>query len=160
MQPRILTVDDDGEARLAVQAILEREQMHVTPVESAEDGLDALSRAYFDLVITDFRMTHKTGLDLVQEARGHGVSIPFILLTAEIDREIRNMAANIGVAAVLDKPVRKRLLLDHVGQALSNSRLSQSSPPEEWIRCTVKCGFSIGGFCSLPARNIEAHTQV
>jgi DNA-binding NtrC family response regulator len=54
LQPRILTIDD-GEARRAVQAILEREQMHVTPAKSAEDGVDALCSAYFDLVITDFR---------------------------------------------------------------------------------------------------------
>ena len=59
MHPRILTIDDDGEARLAVQAVLERQQMHVTPAKNAEDGLRALSRAYFDLVITDFRMGHK-----------------------------------------------------------------------------------------------------
>jgi hypothetical protein len=37
--------------------------MHVTPAESAEDGLAALSGAHFDLVITDFRI-QKTGLDL------------------------------------------------------------------------------------------------
>jgi hypothetical protein len=50
MQHRILTVDDDSEARLAVQAILERQQMLVTLAESAEDGLAALSGAHFDLV--------------------------------------------------------------------------------------------------------------
>jgi DNA-binding NtrC family response regulator len=64
MQHRILTVDDDSEARLAVQAILERQQILVTLAESAEDGLAALSGAHFDLVITDFRMKQKTGLDL------------------------------------------------------------------------------------------------
>jgi two-component system sporulation sensor kinase A len=154
LQPRILTVDDDSEARLAVQAILERERMHVTPADSAEDGLDALSRAYFDLVITDFRMAHKTGLDLIQETRDHGVGVPFILLTAEADLAIRKKAADMGVAATLSKPVRRRLLLDQVDRALSTSRLHDGRPPAEPDRrCTAKCSFSIGGFCSLLTRD-------
>ena len=101
MQHRILTVDDDSDARLAVQRILERQQMHVTPAESAEDGLSALSSSHFDLVITDFRMRWKTGLDLVRETRERGIGVPFILLTAETDLAIRNVAAELGVMAVL-----------------------------------------------------------
>jgi CheY-like chemotaxis protein len=96
MQHRILTVDDDSDARLAVQRILERQQMHVATAESAEDGLSALSSSNFDLVITDFRMRWKTGLDLVRETRDRGIGVPFILLTAETDLAIRNMAAELG----------------------------------------------------------------
>jgi len=119
MQHRILTVDDDSDARLAVQRILERQQMHVTPAESAEDGLSALSSSHFDLVITDFRMRWKTGLDLVREARDRGIGVPFILLTAETDLAIRHMAAELGVMTVLNKSVRRQFLLDHIGQVLS-----------------------------------------
>ena len=155
MQQRILTVDDDTEARLAVQSILEREQMHVTPAESAEDGLSALSSAHFDLVITDFHMRQKTGLDLIKETRGHGVGVPFILLTAESDPAIRNQAAELGVMAVLKKPIRKQLLVDHVGQALSTYRfLGHSSYTESHVRCTAKCTFSPGGFCPISTRGV------
>ena len=130
MQHRILTVDDDSDARLAVQRILERQQMHVTPAESAEDGLSALSSSHFDLVITDFRMRWKTGLDLVRETRDRGIGVPFILLTAETDLTIRNMAADLGVMAVLNKPVRRQFLLDHVGQVLSTEgSLRHNSDP-------------------------------
>ena len=137
MQHRILTVDDDSEARLAVQAILERQQMLVTLAESAEDGLAALSGAHFDLVITDFRMKQKTGLDLIREARNHGLGIPFILMTAESDLAIRNLAAGLGVIAVLNKPIRKQLLLDHVGKALStHGSLGNNSHAESHMRCS------------------------
>jgi len=155
MQHRILTVDDDSNARLAVQAILERQQMHVTPVESAEDGLSALSSAYFDLVITDFRMKQKTGLDLIKEARSHGLGVPFILVTAESDLTVRNQAAELGVMAILNKPIRKQLLLDHVGQALStHGSLSNSSHAESPVRCSAKCTFSLGGFCTISIRGM------
>jgi two-component system C4-dicarboxylate transport response regulator DctD len=137
MQHRILTVDDDSEARLAVQAILERQQMLVTPAESAEDGLAALRGAHFDLVITDFRMKQKTGLDLIREARTYGLGIPFILMTAESDLAIRNLAAELGVIVVLNKPIRKQLLLDHVGQALStHGSLGNNSHAESHMRCS------------------------
>jgi two-component system C4-dicarboxylate transport response regulator DctD len=150
MQQRILTVDDDTDARLAVQTILERERLHVTPAMSAEDGLFALSSAHFDLVITDFRMRQKTGLDLIKETRDHGVGVPFILLTAEDDAAIRNLAAELGVMAVLKKPIRKQLLLDHVGQALSIYHpLGHGSFTESHARCTANCTFSLAGFCSI-----------
>ncbi|HLH30522.1 MAG TPA: response regulator [Terriglobia bacterium] len=154
MQQRILAVDDDNDARLAVQTILERERMHVTPATSAEDGLCALSSAHFDLVITDFRMKLKTGLDLVRETRDHGVGVPFILLTGDNDAAIRIFAAELGVMAVLKKPVRKRLLLDHVDLALSIYRpQGHGSLAESHVRCSATCTFSLAGFCSIPTRD-------
>jgi DNA-binding NtrC family response regulator len=159
LQPRILAVDDSNETRMAVQAILERQQMQVMLAESVDDGLGALSQAYFDLVITDFRMPRKSGLDLVQETRDHGVNVPFILLTADADPVIRKMAVDIGVAAVLKKPIRKQTLLDHVGRALSNSRLRGAIPYALPHRpCTAQCTFSVGGFCSLPTKRYEPLT--
>jgi DNA-binding NtrC family response regulator len=153
--PRILTIDDNLEARLAVQGVLEREHMHVTPADSAEDGLDALSRTHFDLVITDLQMRQKSGLDVIQETHNHGIGVPFILLTASADVAIRRVAEHMGVVAVLDKPVRKELLLSQVGQALSRSRLSRPDPAFGFNqRCSAKCGFSFGGFCSISATNI------
>jgi FixJ family two-component response regulator len=93
---------------------------------------------------------------LVQETREHGVGVPFILLTAETSLAIRQRAADMGVVAVLNKPVRKHRLLDHVGQALSTSRLHGIVPhAESHQRCTARCTFSIGGFCSLLTRDIS-----
>src|SRR5215467_13863922 len=135
--PRILTVDDNPDARIAVQGVLQREHMHVMQAENAEDGLNAISRAHFDLVITDLRMKQKSGLDLVLETREHGVRVPFILLTAEADLAIRKVAAEMGVVAVLDKPVRKRILLDHVSHALSNSKLRDIASNDLHQRCTA-----------------------
>jgi len=152
VQPRILTVDDNREALLALQGILEREHMHVTPADNAEDGLDALSRAYFDLVITDFRMPRKSGLDLIMETRSHGVWVPFVLLTADADHTIHKRAKDIGFVAVLNKPVRKQSLLNQVSRVVS--RPLQDNIPSSVLRehCTAKCIFSTGGFCSVLIR--------
>jgi DNA-binding NtrC family response regulator len=155
LPPRILEIDDNLEARLAVQWVLEREHMHVTVADSAEDGLDVLSRAHFDLVITDLRMKNKSGLDVVQETRSHGIRTPFILMTANADLAIRRVAENMGVLAVLDKPVRRQLLLSHVSEALSGSRLSaRDSAFLFHPRCGDKCGFSFSGFCYISTSDI------
>ena len=148
--PRILAVDDDIEARLAVQLVLERQHMYVMLAESGEEGLNALSRAHFDLVITDLHMRPKNGLDLVQETRGHGIGVPFILLTAGSDLAICRVAAKMGVVAVLDKPVRKELLLSHVGEAISSGRLQTATLAFEFHpRCRPACSFSFGSFCPI-----------
>ena len=121
----------------------------MTPAHSAEDRLHALRTTYFDLVITDFRMNRKTGLDLVKETRDHGVSVPFILVTAERDAASRSMAEAMGVAAVLNRPIRKQL---PVGPCRPWS-LGFQPPAELRERCTAKCSFSVGGFCSISVRN-------
>jgi DNA-binding NtrC family response regulator len=144
-EPRILTIDDDAEERLAVQWVLERERLHVTPAESAEQGLDNLSRSHFDLVITDLKMRKKNGLDVVLETRNHGIYVPFILLTASADLAIRRVAEQMGVA-VLDKPVHKHVLINQVGKALSDSRRSELVPAFRHP-CGVKCSFSFDSFC-------------
>jgi FixJ family two-component response regulator len=75
-------------------------------------------------------MRWKTGLDLVRETRERGIGVPFILLTAETDLAIRNVAAELRVMAVLNKPVRRQFLLDHVRQVLSTEgSLRHNSDP-------------------------------
>jgi hypothetical protein len=76
-------------------------------------------------------------------------------LTASADLAIRKVAEHLGVVAVLDKPVRKELLLNQVGQALSMSRLAGPDPAFVFHqRCSAKCGFSFGNFCSIAVTNI------
>ena len=59
--------------------------------------------ATIDLVITDVRMPIPSGFDVLAMARSAGVTIPFVLITAFSNEELR-VAARRMRASVLDKP--------------------------------------------------------
>jgi two-component system response regulator (stage 0 sporulation protein F) len=109
---RVLVAEDDCEMRrLVVEAL--RKDGHL--VREATDGaglLEALADAFgqdpgetcVDVVVSDVRMPGFTGLEVVEclSLADHG--LPFILMTAFGDDEIRRRAGAAG-ALLLDKPL-------------------------------------------------------
>ena len=62
-----------------------------------------------DLVISDVRMPIPFGVDVLAMARTAGVTVPFLLITAFGDDQLRNVARGLH-ARVLDKPFLAREL--------------------------------------------------
>jgi PAS domain S-box-containing protein len=63
----VLVVDDDGLVLGNTIALLEDLGHIAIPAVSAEDAIAALERGHVDLVLTDYAMPRKTGLDLARE---------------------------------------------------------------------------------------------
>ena len=79
---RILLVDDDGEVRDVVSAMLEAVGFAITTARSGEEGLGMLERARFDLVVLDWTLPGMSGLDLCRAVRGRWPKLPVLFLTA------------------------------------------------------------------------------
>lgn len=106
----ILVTDDDKECRDAITRVLEREGHNVRGVGDVDSAMDALRRQPFDLLICDYRMPGKTGIDLLHELADAGRTIPVLLLSAFTDSETVRLARKAGAFDVLKKPVRRREL--------------------------------------------------
>lgn len=66
---RIIVIDDDRDARLILQQMLETAGHHVLLAANGAEGLD-LRRAYvIDIVITDIFMPEMEGLETIRELR-------------------------------------------------------------------------------------------
>jgi two-component system alkaline phosphatase synthesis response regulator PhoP len=57
-----------------------------------------------ELVICDLLMPGRSGLQVLDDFRGHGWSPPFILMTGFADDDLRAEAMRLGALAVVDKP--------------------------------------------------------
>jgi len=94
------------------------------------DGAEAFLAAYtpgkFDCLITDLRMPGMGGLQLQQELRMLGSSIPVIVVTSAMDPLSRSRAMEEGAFACLTKPVSQDALLRHLTAALAG----RSAPGE------------------------------
>jgi DNA-binding NtrC family response regulator len=127
-KPRILVVEDQEAERNALQRVLRVAQYDVVAAASAEEALDWRDQQ-IDLVITDLKMSGRTGIDLLLQWREVRPETPFILATAfgDIDSAVRAM--KLGAADYLTKPVDPTRLLSSVRDCLGKAPPAVPPPP-------------------------------
>jgi DNA-binding response OmpR family regulator len=121
---RILIAEDDRKvAGFLEQGFLE-EQFEV---EVARDGAEALRRARaggFDILLLDFMLPERSGLEVIAELRRDGVRTPILMLTARDDPSDIRTALDAGADAYVTKPFRFDDLLHRVEGLLPRSSRS------------------------------------
>lgn len=103
----ILVVDDFTTMRRIVKTCLK--QLGFNNIIEAEDGqiaLDKLHGAEFKLVISDWNMPNMMGIDLLKAVRADDKlkTLPFLMVTAEAQKENIIEAAKSGVSNYIIKP--------------------------------------------------------
>ncbi len=110
---KILVVDDFSTMRRIVKNVLQ--QLGFNNIDEAEDGnvaLNKLKAGDYEFVISDWNMPNMMGIDLLKNVRADGSlkSLPFLLVTAESQRENVNEAQEAGVSSCIVKPFTADLL--------------------------------------------------
>jgi len=112
---RILVVDDEHETRELLTYLLEKCDCVVTVAAGAEEALDKLRDATFDVLISDVGMPGMDGYALIRSVRarspGGGSRVPAVALTAYARAEDRTMALRAGFDMHLAKPIETAELL-------------------------------------------------
>jgi PAS domain S-box-containing protein len=110
----VLIVDDDGDTRALLRAMLERSGATVRTAGSARAALSAISSAKPDVLICDIGMPGEDGYELIRQVRElpgtHHGSIPAVALTAYARREDVGRAIEAGYQVHLSKPVDPQAL--------------------------------------------------
>ena len=81
-RPGILVVDDDVGIRENIADLLSTEDYHVVSAADADEAMRVLESERIDLMLTDFQMPGRNGVELIEAARKANHSIPAILMTA------------------------------------------------------------------------------
>src|SRR5437762_7389590 len=134
--PDILLVEDKDSLRRVMRLTLEHAGYGVTESADARAATQEISRAPHRLVLTDLRMPHGSGLDVLRAARAADPDIPVIVMTAygSIDEAVQAMKD--GAHDFLQKPVDSNHLLLLVERALEQTRLRTENIllREEWSK--------------------------
>jgi DNA-binding NtrC family response regulator len=112
----ILVADDDKSCRESIQKVLEREGYGVETAAGVDSALEALRKRRFDLVVCDYRMPVKTGLDFLIELRQRQLQVPVVMLSADAATEAS--ALSLGASHFLEKPIRMHALVDSARKAI------------------------------------------
>ena len=105
MNTRVLVADDSSTMRKIILRSLQA--VGVKTATEAADGAEAMSLfkpGDFDLVLTDWNMPRKTGLEVIQEIRLQDTKVPIIMITTEAEKGRVMQAIQAGVSDYLVKP--------------------------------------------------------
>ncbi|UCD30886.1 MAG: chemotaxis response regulator CheY [Desulfobacterales bacterium] len=104
---KVLIVDDFATMRRILRNILK--QIGFTSISEADDGksaLKVLQKEKFDLILCDWNMPEMQGIDLLKEIRSDDElkDLPFIMVTAEAQKDNIVAAVKAGVSNYIVKP--------------------------------------------------------
>ncbi len=105
MGTRVLVADDSSTMRKIILRSLNA--VGVTEITEAADGDEAVSKfkpGDFDMVLTDWNMPGRNGLEVVQAIREQDKEIPVIMVTTEAEKSRVLEAIQAGVSDYLVKP--------------------------------------------------------
>ena len=122
---RILLVEDDkGIVRFLKKGLTES-AFSVDVVTNGEDGLDAVLRRKYDLIVLDILLPRMDGREILKRMRSVDIQTPVIFLTAKDSEEDIVHGLNLGADDYLTKPFSFNELLARIhailrrGQAFS-----------------------------------------
>ena len=123
----VLHVDDEASFLKSASQILEMQgPYHVDNASSAEEALRKIEEKEYDVIVSDYVMPGKSGLEFLKELRDSGNNIPFIIFTGKGREEVTIQALNLGADHYINKvgePETVYAELAHgIRQAVENRR--------------------------------------
>lgn len=117
--PRLLVVDDEPALMATLRDTLREEGYHVTAVESGEAALAILSRANFDLLLTDLVMPAMGGIELIEGAVALDPFLVAIVMTGHGSIPTAVDAMKTGAIDYVLKPIKLTALVPAIERALT-----------------------------------------
>jgi chemotaxis protein histidine kinase CheA len=111
---RALVVDDSAAIREAMTSMLGSEGWIVDVAEDGARALHMLRQLRYDLVVSDLEMPGLGGFDLIARLRNDDrlKATPVVVITSRANPEHRRRARELGVRALVAKPITRRKLLE------------------------------------------------
>ena len=116
----ILLVDDDKMIRHSMALFFELERCRFSALESAEQGLEALKKRPYHIIIADYRLPGMDGIEFLRRSRTIHPHAITILITAYGSEEIFARATAAGIHEFIRKPFTAETFEDSLSGLLTN----------------------------------------
>lgn len=120
MNKKIMIVDDEPKLCQMIQTYLEKEGYGTVTAGNGSDALGMLRRSAPDLLILDWMLPDKSGLEVLREIRASS-RLPVIMLTAKAEEVDKLLGLEIGADDYITKPFSLRELTARIKALLRRS---------------------------------------
>jgi signal transduction histidine kinase/CheY-like chemotaxis protein len=119
----IMVIDDEKELVGLTEELLASMSYEPVGFSDGRSALDAFRSdpQRFDVILTDERMLPMRGLEFAQQIRELDAGIPIILMTGHRNAELDARAAALGIAEIIDKPLRVQTLREALARRLGRA---------------------------------------
>src|SRR5436309_614966 len=123
----VLIIDDEIAIRESLETLLEFEGYSVQSAETGEQGLVKLGERPYDLVLLDFALPDRNGLEILRDIRDRDPQLAVIMITAygTVDNAVRAMQN--GATNFIQKPWDNEKLLADVRAAVGRRRAEEEN---------------------------------
>jgi two-component system copper resistance phosphate regulon response regulator CusR len=128
---RLLIVEDDEKTARALASGLERGGFSTTLAHTGEEGFFLLNAETFDLVVLDWMLPGRSGIEILRTLRSRGNKTPVLLLTARDAVDDRVLGLESGADDYLVKPFAFAELVARIRTLL------RRSGPNEPLKKTI-----------------------
>jgi DNA-binding response OmpR family regulator len=128
---KILLVEDDKDMTVVIRTWLTSDSHTVEVVHSGTDGMDRLRICSYDIVLLDWELPEKSGLELLQAFRGEGGTTPVILLTGRRSIDDKEAGLDCGADDYLTKPFHMKELSARIRSVLRRAIQNPSNVLKE-----------------------------
>lgn len=126
--PTILCVDDEHAILSSLRRVFRREGYSIITASSGTEALTIMEKNEIDLLISDMRMPHMSGDQLLIEVARRWPETQRILLTGYSELDSATKAEDDGdIYCRVDKPWNEKNLLETVSQAIAVKKKSSES---------------------------------
>lgn len=101
----ILIIDDEAAQREILKGFLDKRGFRTFTASSGNEGLAFIDKEQIDIILSDYKMPDKTGIEVLEEAKRINPEISFVLMTAYGTIENAVKAMRLGAYDYLSKPV-------------------------------------------------------
>lgn len=117
MSHKVLVADDSGTMRkIIIRSLNAVNVTDITEAGNGDEAWDLFQQNTFDIVLTDWNMPGKTGLELLKCIREVNKDIPVILITTEAEKSRVLQAIQAGVSDYMVKPFEADTLRAKLGK--------------------------------------------
>ena len=126
MSKSILIVDDEKNMIETLYIMLDKEGFVVDTAVNGAEALEKFKKGKYDLVLTDLKMPDLDGIGLT-EAITQLSDVPIIIMTAYATKDEAIKALNLGALFFIEKPFKKRELMNFINRSLKIEDLIQEN---------------------------------
>lgn len=117
---KILVADDSMFQRFNLTKLLRNMGHEVIEAKDGQECLDAVAGQAPDLVLLDLNMPRLNGFQVLAAMQERKDSVPVVVVSADIQESSRQRCLDMGVKAVLGKPVSEQALASMLNEALTS----------------------------------------
>lgn len=124
---RLLIVDDEESMLEMLSIVTSKAGYEVALARNGEEGLAALEKGAFALVLCDLKMPRLDGMAFLKKAKEQGVDAPVIMMSAYAAIEDAVAAIKAGAYDFITKPFKADEVLLTLGRAAEHMRLRREN---------------------------------